>query len=43
MSLNVLEKQRWATRIAFPITALGDAIGNFRDFEDGIDFGTDFL
>ena len=43
VTLNVLEKQRRAAGIALLIAAFGNAIRDFRDFEDGVNFGADLF
>ncbi len=38
MALKILEKQRGATAGALRVATLGDAVGDFSDFENGISF-----
>jgi hypothetical protein len=47
MAFDVLEKQSWAAgrgRPASIVSAwhLADAVGDFGDLQDGVNFGTDF-
>ena len=48
MAFDILEKQSWAAGRGRPASMvwacalLADAVGDFGDLQDGVDFGTDF-